>query len=107
MCERSIEPEASISSITFGLTEAAEIVVTGAGEMSVAASAGEFPISSEPKAAVQKTPSHDETARHGALWARLSCRLACIARSLMIFRACLLYTSDAADERSSVDLGGR
>ena len=22
-------------------------------------------------------------------------------------RACLLYTSDAADERSSVDLGGR
>ena len=23
------------------------------------------------------------------------------------FRACLLYTSDAADERSSVDLGGR
>ena len=24
-----------------------------------------------------------------------------------LFRACLLYTSDAADERSSVDLGGR
>ena len=23
------------------------------------------------------------------------------------FQACLLYTSDAADERSSVDLGGR
>ena len=23
------------------------------------------------------------------------------------FRSCLLYTSDAADERSSVDLGGR
>ena len=23
------------------------------------------------------------------------------------FRGCLLYTSDAADERSSVDLGGR
>ena len=23
------------------------------------------------------------------------------------FRPCLLYTSDAADERSSVDLGGR
>ena len=23
------------------------------------------------------------------------------------FRVCLLYTSDAADERSSVDLGGR
>ena len=27
----------------------------------------------------------------------------CVARIL----ACLLYTSDAADERSSVDLGGR
>ena len=25
----------------------------------------------------------------------------------MQFNACLLYTSDAADERSSVDLGGR
>ena len=25
----------------------------------------------------------------------------------MLFLACLLYTSDAADERSSVDLGGR
>ena len=24
-----------------------------------------------------------------------------------IFKGCLLYTSDAADERSSVDLGGR
>ena len=24
-----------------------------------------------------------------------------------VLRACLLYTSDAADERSSVDLGGR
>ena len=24
-----------------------------------------------------------------------------------LIRACLLYTSDAADERSSVDLGGR
>ena len=24
-----------------------------------------------------------------------------------VFRTCLLYTSDAADERSSVDLGGR
>ena len=26
---------------------------------------------------------------------------------LRIDRSCLLYTSDAADERSSVDLGGR
>ena len=27
--------------------------------------------------------------------------------SLELLRVCLLYTSDAADERSSVDLGGR
>ena len=27
--------------------------------------------------------------------------------SLFLLSACLLYTSDAADERSSVDLGGR
>ena len=26
---------------------------------------------------------------------------------IAIFNSCLLYTSDAADERSSVDLGGR
>ena len=28
-------------------------------------------------------------------------------RSTIISKGCLLYTSDAADERSSVDLGGR
>ena len=28
-------------------------------------------------------------------------------KELERYRACLLYTSDAADERSSVDLGGR
>ena len=28
-------------------------------------------------------------------------------RVLVLFYLCLLYTSDAADERSSVDLGGR
>src|SRR5678815_4971443 len=28
-------------------------------------------------------------------------------KKLSICKACLLYTSDAADERSSVDLGGR
>ena len=27
--------------------------------------------------------------------------------NLILFITCLLYTSDAADERSSVDLGGR
>ena len=27
--------------------------------------------------------------------------------ALQLLKACLLYTSDAADERSSVDLGGR
>ena len=30
-----------------------------------------------------------------------------IAPNIAIVNACLLYTSDAADERSSVDLGGR
>ena len=30
-----------------------------------------------------------------------------IRRLKRMFRRCLLYTSDAADERSSVDLGGR
>ena len=30
-----------------------------------------------------------------------------VARSLPLNSVCLLYTSDAADERSSVDLGGR
>ena len=30
-----------------------------------------------------------------------------IHRSASVARTCLLYTSDAADERSSVDLGGR
>ena len=29
------------------------------------------------------------------------------ALDLVLFYLCLLYTSDAADERSSVDLGGR
>ena len=29
------------------------------------------------------------------------------ATPLVLFMGCLLYTSDAADERSSVDLGGR
>ena len=28
-------------------------------------------------------------------------------RAEILYRCCLLYTSDAADERSSVDLGGR
>ena len=30
-----------------------------------------------------------------------------IADGIVELKACLLYTSDAADERSSVDLGGR
>ena len=30
-----------------------------------------------------------------------------LALQLVVPSACLLYTSDAADERSSVDLGGR
>ena len=34
-------------------------------------------------------------------------RLMAFAREHFTKEACLLYTSDAADERSSVDLGGR
>ena len=34
-------------------------------------------------------------------------RFAIIERYAIDIYACLLYTSDAADERSSVDLGGR
>ena len=30
-----------------------------------------------------------------------------MANTFMVAKGCLLYTSDAADERSSVDLGGR
>ena len=32
---------------------------------------------------------------------------AAVTINTMLIRSCLLYTSDAADERSSVDLGGR
>ena len=34
-------------------------------------------------------------------------RAAASAKPVVVLKACLLYTSDAADERSSVDLGGR
>ena len=34
-------------------------------------------------------------------------RLAQSSRFVTVHKGCLLYTSDAADERSSVDLGGR
>ena len=42
----------------------------------------------------------------------VACYVASISRAedpvtTPIFKFCLLYTSDAADERSSVDLGGR
>ena len=30
-----------------------------------------------------------------------------IGKALELLKTCLLYTSDAADERSSVDIGGR
>ena len=33
--------------------------------------------------------------------------LTLLVQMLLLKTACLLYTSDAADERSSVDLGGR
>ena len=43
---------------------------------------------------------------------RFQCLVLILAQShkqhaLRLWRTCLLYTSDAADERSSVDLGGR
>src|SRR5678815_5390923 len=43
-----------------------------------------------------------------ASWARAKSPK-CAAQSIIrrLIRGCLLYTSDAADERSSVDLGGR
>ena len=37
----------------------------------------------------------------------VSVAIACIATAQAQTQYCLLYTSDAADERSSVDLGGR
>ena len=39
--------------------------------------------------------------------AKKTCQLAGFIYSLIAYCTCLLYTSDAADERSSVDLGGR
>ena len=44
---------------------------------------------------------------NGAPWALLVPRGAFLTRGCSPYRTCLLYTSDAADERSSVDLGGR
>ena len=46
----------------------------------------------------------------GALWPRLPVKTTGEVPKMLVrevCRACLLYTSDAADERSSVDLGGR
>src|SRR5678816_4925112 len=50
--------------------------------------------------------------RHGSEWPRLARRVRRFSERLREWRdrladSCLLYTSDAADERSSVDLGGR
>src|SRR5678810_958742 len=41
------------------------------------------------------------TTRRSSFWTKLP------AHWMVILSGCLLYTSDAADERSSVDLGGR
>ena len=43
---------------------------------------------------------------HAELVAYIQNHLALVQRN-PLFATCLLYTSDAADERSSVDLGGR
>ena len=42
-----------------------------------------------------------------AAWKMLKDKIAHISSKVLPFVTCLLYTSDAADERSSVDLGGR
>eukprot|EP00658_Telonema_sp_P-2_P050833 TRINITY_DN38867_c0_g1_i3.p1 TRINITY_DN38867_c0_g1~~TRINITY_DN38867_c0_g1_i3.p1 ORF type:complete len:102 (+),score=9.71 TRINITY_DN38867_c0_g1_i3:217-522(+) len=36
-----------------------------------------------------------------------NCHFACVSDFLLYIKICLLYTSDAADEEDSVDLGGR
>ena len=38
---------------------------------------------------------------------KLKEQMAMLEKEIELLSACLLYTSDAADERSSVDLGGR
>ena len=54
--------------------------------------------------------SADREAGGAAMMPSLPAMLAVMAAAALICRMagyCLLYTSDAADERSSVDLGGR
>ena len=45
--------------------------------------------------------------RHPGLYACDGAHFAHGLEAVQQFHICLLYTSDAADERSSVDLGGR
>src|SRR5674536_194450 len=62
-------------------------------------------------------PAFPEKDTRGAMSSAKVARASCMAASLTIIRAvgsvldptkiCLLYTSDAADEEDSVDLGGR
>ena len=56
----------------------------------------------------RQAPAGSQTAGEGGSGARQE-RVAdpVAAGGMMRLCACLLYTSDAADERSSVDLGGR
>ena len=49
---------------------------------------------------------HQEWAEERAA-AHAGARRATLSGRPQVFKVCLLYTSDAADERSSVDLGGR
>ena len=49
------------------------------------------------------TPGADPLSRIAAL----ERRVAALEAEIALLKPCLLYTSDAADERSSVDLGGR
>ena len=55
------------------------------------------------------TPGSGATAQTQCLGAKINPRTAKDGRltAFSLLKGCLLYTSDAADERSSVDLGGR
>ena len=58
---------------------------------------------------IRDSHTGDETMRSNRLFAMLALLLvaALLASACAAPVTCLLYTSDAADERSSVDLGGR
>src|SRR5664279_2899270 len=55
----------------------------------------------------RKSPSSSTgTIRFGLIFANSGLRCSPVNRSTTLYSSCLLYTSDAADEEDSVDLGG-